>query len=374
MLGRAGWTATYHASGGVSDLTMGRRRLLFSETSQQIRELNETAGLIWDGLAGGLTPAVVSARLADSGTTAEEAAAFVDGLLQQWLCGGELYPDCVEEARRSPEAVAPFASGGLSLAVGLHGGTLREDFAAVFGQFSGPVGAETPSDYQLVESEGFAFLFRGERCLGAAPEGGAMPLLKGVLTEAVIDSLEAGFAAHAGCLIRGDAAWLVAGSPGAGKTTLCAALAAKGFRYATDDVSLVDAAGEVSGVPFALAVKAGSWPLLEPMLPALACARTHLRADGQEVRYVLPPDGVTRKAARLQTVIALAREAGATARLDVVDPADMLAILLAESYAPSRSLTAAQFEITGQAISAARCCKLTYSDLAEAVELLSGGP
>ena len=77
-----------------------------------------------------------------------------------------------------------------------------------------------------------------------------------------------------------------------GKSTLTAALLHSGFRVLSDDSAAVLTTNEVLPLPFALMLREGSWPVLEPYFPELAHAPVHNRY-GDLVRFLAPFTDVT---------------------------------------------------------------------------------
>src|SRR5689334_21394421 len=100
---------------------------------------------------------------------------------------------------------------------------------------------------------------------------------------------------HAGAVARDGCAIGFPAPSGSGKTTLIAGLIARGFTYVSDDLVAVAAAdGRVAPWPMPLSIKAGSWPLLEPLHPQLAEAPAIL-AGGRKARLLAPPDAPWRE-------------------------------------------------------------------------------
>jgi len=92
---------------------------------------------------------------------------------------------------------------------------------------------------------------------------------------------------HGAAVMAPVGAVLLVGQAGAGKSTLAAALAARGFRYLADDVCPIDARGRLVPVPSSQCVKAGSWAVLDHDYPVLAQLAVRERL-GHKVKY-LPP-------------------------------------------------------------------------------------
>ena len=79
----------------------------------------------------------------------------------------------------------------------------------------------------------------------------------------------------------------MAGASNSGKSTLCAALMARGLGYHCDDSAVLDREFRVASAPFGLMLREGSWSALEPLLPELKKATVY-RRWGTDVRFLAP--------------------------------------------------------------------------------------
>jgi hypothetical protein len=199
-----------------------------------------------------------------------------------------------------------------------------------------------------------------------------VPLIKAQLVEEVLRAASYEVALHAAAYVRGSRALLLVGSPGAGKTTLGLALAAEGFELAADDVVLMGEDGLVTGLPFPLAAKAGSWGLAARRWPRILNCATYRRPDGRRVRYFLPDRLASPGPRRIGCVALLDRRRDAATTVKDIDPAIALAALITEGTAPDRRLSSRGFASLVAALDGARCCRLTYSDLDEAASRMCG--
>jgi len=90
------------------------------------------------------------------------------------------------------------------------------------------------------------------------------------------------------------------------------------------------------------------------------------------VRYwrpaVLAPSGV----GPLTGVILLARKAGAPARMEPMEPLQALSLVLDSGYAASRRLAGDTLAAFARTLERARCGRLIYENLPEAVAALEG--
>src|SRR5262249_1214927 len=100
-------------------------------------------------------------------------------------------------------------------------------------------------------------------------------------------------ALHSGAVASPHGCLLLPATSGSGKSTLTAALVRAGWRYMADDIVLLQHGSlNAVGVPNALGLKAGAWPVLESRYPELTTVAVHERSDGRRLRHVVPPGWV----------------------------------------------------------------------------------
>lgn len=117
-----------------------------------------------------------------------------------------------------------------------------------------------------------------------------MPWISALVFEECCKALNEYQLIHAGVVVRDNKAILLPGCSGSGKSTLVAALAAKGWRYLSDELALIDVGGTVVWpFPQAMSIKAGSVSILDGYYPGLEALTEHRRIDGRAVRFVAPP-------------------------------------------------------------------------------------
>jgi len=95
---------------------------------------------------------------------------------------------------------------------------------------------------------------------------------------------------HAAVVARNGAALILPGAPGAGKSTLCAALSLSGWRLLSDEFALIALeSGQVTPLPRPVSLKEGAIDLIADHYPAAAIgARTHDTSKGT-VAHLKPP-------------------------------------------------------------------------------------
>ena len=352
---------------GVALECMSDCVLIFSESDQQLHRLNVTSSVLACRLESGATFDELAAELTAQGvelvTAREWTHAFLTDLSALAVlqgCGG---------SNPSPIATKQYirlASVNVSLAYE----------TATLGRLIGPCFAhlEVPSFtgamYRISEANQFAFIAKtGEPALAVSLSMAAVRL-KGLLLEEVLSSGEALAALHAALLMRHGGGLLLLGPPASGKTTLAIALLQHGFRYGSDDVTLVSASGLLSGVPLAPSVKESGWARLRSKL---ANASTHLRPDGQSVRYLpLAPETLTSRPCPLKTLVRLRRsEHDQIPRTAKITTEEALADLLHESRSQNGRCSVEIIAALANAMRGTDCIDLHYAEATDAASFLS---
>jgi hypothetical protein len=366
------WDSRLEVSAQTRHLALKSGPLLFCERSQDLIALNASASVIWDALAGGATPREAVRGLQSLGLSAGDARTFVADALRSWLRAGYLVPSEVAHALERLdflERLLVVDSLPVQLRVSSSKMSLTVD--EVFGQFAHAcvaVDEAPPLRLMVVEHEGLGFILENGACLGGDSLQTVAPRLKAAITQSVTRQATEGFYAHAALLTWRGRGLLILGAPGSGKTTLSVALEGMGFSYEADDVVRITPTAAAVGVPFAPAVKSGAWDLLAPYTTSLDCAETHLRTDGQAVRFK-PVAQKPATPSRIDHVLLLTRE-GPGDRLEAVGAVDALTQILSEGFAESGRLAAETLERLAAALDAATCHRLRRADLGQATRLL----
>lgn len=351
---------------------IGGQNILFSPSQQAIFAVNDTAADIWRSLDEGMPPEAISTEIARAGVDSCEAKKHVEAALGDWQRLSLIRP---RAPLPSSSAQAPVnqvvAVAGLTVRI-IYPAACAFPASTAFRHLE--IQRETADVLlQVVELEGRIHLFRD--CgwvLSCSPD--ELPvMLKGQLLTEVLDRGTYELALHAAALVKNERIVLLCGNPGAGKTTLTLALVHAGFGFAADDVTLLDSRGYGVGLPFAPAVKAGSWPLLAKYCPGLDDVPICRRPDRRRVRFAVPREFVplSRSPVPIGSVLLLRRGRDSKACLEPVDPASALRGLLNGAFSPGRELSATAFDVLTQVVGSAETYCLTYSRLDDAVKLVT---
>lgn len=175
---------------------------------------------------------------------------------------------------------------------------------------------------------------------------------------------------HAAVVERGGRAALLPGVPGAGKSTLCAALVARGWRLLSDEMALlVPGTDTVVPIPRPVSLKNASIDIIRRHWPEARFGPVaHDTAKGTVAHLRPPADSVARagEPARVRWVIHPLWVAGARLQLLPRPPAEAM-IPLARNSMTYDALGALGFETLAGVVEAAACYDLRYGELPDAI-------
>lgn len=180
---------------------------------------------------------------------------------------------------------------------------------------------------------------------------------------------------HAAVVARGGHALLLPAAPGHGKTTLCAALVHRDWRLLSDEFGLIrPGVARMVPVPRPMPLKNESIAVLREFAPEAVIGPEIPNTRKGTIAHVRPPASSVLRAAEEATPAWLVFPRWvAGAPLSLVEVPKAEAFMLLASNAFNYELHGAPaFESVRDVISNARCYRLTYSDLAAAIEALNG--
>ena len=189
------------------------------------------------------------------------------------------------------------------------------------------------------------------------------------LTDLALQRIDC-LALHAAMVARENAAMLLIGKPGAGKSTLSIALDASHFVLESDDITELRPDGMARAVPLPATAKGGAWSLLTKFRPTLLNSPSFVRPDRKRVRYLPLSSRGTPNAKPVRAIVLLERSAGAEAELKPLGPEEILASLIKGAWSKDRCLSSSAFMALATCLDRATGYRLIYSDLAAATSIL----
>jgi hypothetical protein len=353
---------------GAAFFLLGERCAVFSEKTQQIYELNQTAAYIWCRLEEQSSPTVICEELTTFGISSDLAQTHMRAALRNWLKLGLLKIEySVDTNSLAVEHSLELSIAGFDVTIRVSNEQLGR-LLSVFEHHRAPVRA-THHVLQLIELNGLIHVLHNKHNVICCDQIELIPSLKAYITELIVSSSPPDIIFHAACLVRAGKSLLISGRPGAGKTTLTLCLAEGEFEYGGDDVLLVTPDGSAIGVPFAPAVKSGSWEIVKPFRPDIADAVIHRRPDARRVRY-LSPRRLARPGQHPVDWIIFIRRAQGPAKLAPLGPVETMRRLMQGSYTPDERLNLAGCRAINRILAGAGSYELTYSSLVEANEII----
>ncbi|MBB5733267.1 hypothetical protein FHS61_002293 [Altererythrobacter atlanticus] len=338
--------------------------MFFTPRQQQLVELNESAAALVEQAQSGITLHDMAMAFVPHAQTRHDA----QHMAASWLADA-----CESGLFNAAIAPAPAHCAGFSVDLGGHDFEVVADDAALIDELRPPYGeliaprGSGQRIHVIPFGDRIALLAEGGEAQFVAPGRLATRLRHTMLTN--ILSRESRIALHTACLVRGDRAVLLCGSPGTGKSTLTLALIAQGWGFAGDDIAFADPSGMVQGLPLPLTLKRGSWPHAAAWADVEQLP-VHEREDGAVLKY-LPVRPVDARPRRVGAVIRLQRQDGAQAAVDGWDRVAALQTLFGEAYSESGQSSAGMVRGMCDLVAGAQCLTLSYGEAADAAHLLA---
>lgn len=219
------------------------------------------------------------------------------------------------------------------------------------------------------------FRLDGETPFKPLPADQALPMFEWGLNYAIAAQAHQYLVVHAAAIERGGRVAILPGAPGAGKSTLTAALVQRGWRLLSDELALIRPEDR-RVVPLArpINLKNSSIALMRDFAPsAVFSAETHDTAKGTVALMRAPAESIARQAeaAPVGWIIFPRWQKEAGPRLEPWSKAAGLMEIAHNSLNYSLH-GAAGFALLADIFAASGCYRFTYSRLDDAVALFGG--
>ena len=214
------------------------------------------------------------------------------------------------------------------------------------------------------------FQFDGARTFLPLPADQAFAMLEWGLNWCVSSHCHQYLIVHAASVEKSGLALLLPGSPGSGKSTLCAGLVSRGWRLLSDELTLLDlGTGHVVPLPRPVSLKNASIDAIRRFSPdAVLGPPVHDTVKGSVAHMKAPTDSVRRatETARPRWIVLPHYESGATARLTPLSKARAFMHLADHAFnydVHGRT----GFELLARVITGSDCFEFQYGALEDAI-------
>ena len=217
-------------------------------------------------------------------------------------------------------------------------------------------------------------LINGARPFYPLPGNLAGPLFEWALNWAIGRVAHRWVVVHAAVVERGGRAMIFPAEPGAGKSTLSAALTYSGWRFLSDEFAMLDpATGLVWPMPRPISLKDGAIEIIRARHPDVIYGPEGTNVDDERFVHAKPPvSSITRvhEAAVPAWIVTPRYRAGAPTSIVPVARAHALVQLAGQSF-NYNYLGVTGYETLVRAIEHAQCFTLEYSDLDDVIARLT---
>lgn len=210
------------------------------------------------------------------------------------------------------------------------------------------------------------FIWEGKSPFPPLPLSQTHPLFEWGLNWAIATLSGSEIVIHAAVVEKNGAALILPGDPGAGKSTLCAALALSDWRLLSDELTIIDRqTSMVYPVPRPISLKDRSIRLIRDRFPAVEMTEPITETRKGDIAYAKPDDFAvwhSDQMAPIGLILFPQYQTGAALEINQIGNGLALAKLLENTFNVGL-LGKKGFVDAARAIAAARCFEVTYSNL-----------
>jgi HprK-related kinase A len=176
---------------------------------------------------------------------------------------------------------------------------------------------------------------------------------------------------HAAVVEKNGYAVIFPGQPGAGKSTLCAALVLRGWRLLSDEMAVIDVSShQLIPVPRPISLKNESIEVIRSFSPNLTLGPIAKDTSKGTVTHVKVPQNSIRQSTILANPAFIVKPnytTGAVSSLEEKHSGEMFMHLIQNAFNYS-VLGEAAFETLGEIVNRCHCYEFTYHDLEDAIK------
>lgn len=203
----------------------------------------------------------------------------------------------------------------------------------------------------------------------------ALPVLEWGINLVIALRLHSFLMLHSAVLEKDGYSLLLPAAPGAGKSTLCTALAYRGWRLLSDEFGLVrPGTSSFEPLPRPIALKNESIAVIKSYLDDVYVGPTIPNTRKGDVAHVKPPTASVLEqavAASAKWIVFPTWRAGAPLSVQRISRAEAFMMLAMNAF-NYELLGEAGFQTVSGLVSECSCFQLVYSDLDDAIEFLNG--
>jgi hypothetical protein len=175
---------------------------------------------------------------------------------------------------------------------------------------------------------------------------------------------------HAAVVEKNGNAIIFPGEPGAGKSTLCAALVLRGWRLLSDEMAVIDVASQqLIPIPRPISLKNESIEVIQRFAPGLTMGPVANDTSKGTVSHVKPPHESIRNASIPATPAWIVKPnftPGASSDLKEINSGELFMHLVKNAFNYSM-LGEVAFETLADIVNKCPCYEFTYSELEDAI-------
>jgi len=202
----------------------------------------------------------------------------------------------------------------------------------------------------------------------------AYPMLEWGLNWCVSSHAHQYLIIHAAVLEKNGRAVIMPAPPGSGKSTLCGALANRGWRLLSDELTLIRLSdGQVVSLPRPVSLKNASIEIMRRFEPGVVINRESRDTVKGTVAHMKPPADAVERAQETATpawIVFPKYQTGASSQLEKRPRAQTL-MQVADNAFNYTLQGRGGFDLLGRVVDACDCYDFTYSDLNDAIRIFA---